>query len=151
MPIDTGTPELARRQKLKAERGVGVVRVRSLTTSSLDRMLYLELISVDEYSAMDDLLADVFRAGLITLKAFDPGKVRISGKTQNDAEEPHATRTDLRSRLSDTMKALERALGPKVRDLLFDLLYSPETIQSQGSMEKLAGEVRRVARVLMSR
>lgn len=117
-----------------------------MTTTLLDKLLHEDMISPVEYSVMDDLMADVFRSGLITLKAFDPGKVRVMAS--NAMDESQIEIIDLKKRVHATIARASQLLGCDVGSIVFDLLYSPEYLEKKGSMVKLASIVRGICGVI---
>lgn len=141
-PIDTGTPELAKRKKLKLERGVGVVRIRSATSTLLDKMLFLNLIGEEEYNVVDDLLADMFRFGHVRLKAFN-----LQGCRSGLSPAPD-TFQDRRCSLQKTLTHLGDHLGPSAVTTLYALHLQDCDEMEGAALEQLSRKICLISRAL---
>lgn len=144
-PIDTGTPELSKRHTLKVERGVGVVRVRSITGTPLERMLFLGLISEEQYGAIDDMLADMFRCGHVALKAQNLDGVRVSRSSDPDAS---SRLMDVRDGVFRALRKVERNLGNPGVTLLYALLVQESSLEKKRQLERYSSLCRALGNVL---
>jgi hypothetical protein len=97
----------------------------------LDKLLYQGLISPEEYSVIDDFLADVYRAGMVTLKARPYWKVMGSTGSSSDQSEDQAHLAALVRKLSGL---IGRIAGASALDAVLNLshltLTHPEKIRS---------------------
>lgn len=123
-PIDTGTPELGKRHKLKVERGVGVVRLRNLDGTPLDKLLFQELITPDEYAALDDFYADAFRAGMSPLKARPMWKIMGGGQGSDDQTNEQA---NLAAMVRDLCRVVHAQAGTSALSALMHGLQATST------------------------
>lgn len=136
--MDVGTPELGRRHKLKVERGVGVVRIRSTTGTLLERLLFDGMITEEVYNVMDDLLADMFRYGHVRLKAQDLSGHRVRGGNAGQPWEDKACT------LNDSLKRISRSLGGEVVDMLYTLLLASDEPLPRKLREKYSCDCHRI-------
>ena len=142
-PIDTGTPELSKRHTLKVERGIGVVRLRNLTGTPLERMLYLEMISDREFSVLDDFVADMFRAGHLGLKASDPS--RVWTKAESGGQEQ---RSMLLSEVNSMLLRVSRAFGRTYVDSLYAVLNCDPLLESKTLLVQNAMRLKSICSLL---
>lgn len=130
---DPGTRELGLRHKLKVERYSAGVRVRNLTGSPLEALLYAGLISDTTFGTIDDFLADMYRCGHLGLKSSDYQKTKVDGSSQSDVMPLVYTRTQV------TLSKIGTLLGPKYITLLYALLnHDPAVVSDKKSMEDAA-------------
>lgn len=131
--MDPGTTELAKRHTLKVERGVGVVRVRNVDSSPLDKLLHTGKLTPEQYCVLDDLTADMFRAGLVKLKARPLWQVMGSGSGVN-GEDPQA---ELALEVAATLRYLSMRVGQHAVTVLYDLASRNQTLDHHGFLEYL--------------
>lgn len=68
---DTGTPELRRKCRIQPMMVVGVMRVRNMDSTEIDRMLIDGRITPDEHGALSMLQDDLHKANMIGPRAQD--------------------------------------------------------------------------------
>ena len=146
--VDTGTPELSRRHALKLERGMGVVRVRSITGTPIERMLFLGMITEEEYGVLDDLLADMYRCGHVGLKAQNLEGVRVSSNASGDASSKFI---ELRIQTNHTLRELQRRLGTHCLSLLYELISDGPGLSKKRQLASQLSHVKLIGSFLLSR
>lgn len=140
---DTGTKELSLRSTLKVERYSAGVRVRNITGSPLEALLYGGFLTDKVFGTIDDFLADMYRSGHLGLRCVDYNKVRVDGASQAD-EVPL-----LYTRVKERLSRINRLLGPSHVNVLYMLLNHDASItEAKSSKERVASILQDIAVVI---
>lgn len=136
---DPGTRELGLRHTLKVERYSAGVRVRNLTGSPLEALLYAGLLTDQIFGTMDDFLADMYRCGHLGLRSSDYNKVRVDGASQSDEMPLVYTRTQER------LSRIQKLLGPGHINALYMLLNHDPSIttceRTKADVARMVGDM----------
>ncbi len=113
---DYGTPELSKRKKTRPDlTGKGYAfRVRVMDEDEIDRLLLVNLITMDMHNTLERFQNDLHRAGLMGLKASSP-EPRI---TDGQAQEIGYYAAERRMRVNKAIKYLDTRVGIPMRRML---------------------------------
>lgn len=140
---DPGTRELGLRHTLKVERYSAGVRVRNLTGSPLESLLYAGLLTDQTFGTIDDFLADMYRCGHIGIKSSDYQRSRVDGGGQSEEMPIVYTKTQER------LRKIGSLLGPEYITLLYALLnHDYSVMDSKRSKEICAAQLQAICTVL---
>jgi hypothetical protein len=120
---DPGTPEISRRHRVKTELAEltsghgGKIRLRVIDGSAIDRLLIRREISLKEHEIATEVLADIWRAGILGIKISNPEGVGSRGAYRRDLiSEPLL-------KLQNAIRVLDTTIGVEARHnflLVFD-------------------------------
>jgi len=99
-------------------------------------MLYMGMITEKEFGIMDDLMADLFRAGHVGLKASNPFGVRAPASGGGQLDLALAARSDLARTLASLNAKDHRLLS-----LVYELLYCSPQLENKTALARASIQV----------
>lgn len=121
---------------------MNVVRVRNLTGTPLERMLFLEMITEEEYNILDDMLADMYRMGHMGLRASNTDGTPRGGATNSTAYQ------ELYASVNARLHLVGQKCPPGTVDCLYNALHSHESLENRKRLARAASYLKQAAVVI---